>query len=667
MNTFETHRIQLKSSFRSALVALAGLALLGTGACGDDAVDEGDKVRGECNPLGDVACLLPWPSSAYLIEDSTSPTGFRVDLPAEGMPVNADHIAVLPDVYNQFDGFPVSGTIIAGFATGVSDEGLPTHMDVSDSMMPDASIIVVNMTTGERLPIFAEPDMNANVPEERALLIRPLTRMDSATRYAVGIRNTVKAADGSELPMPAGFATILAGESIDHPRAARIEAGYTEIFAKLGNAGMPKDELVLAWDFVTASDEFLTRDVMSMRDQGLAAMGTKTFEYDFEELRNENTVEVKHFLSGTYEVPNFRSNTTRSTSNSLRDENGLPKMDGFGRANVGALVPRCVETAPLPIPVIIFGHGMFGSGVDSLDYGFLQKLANDECVIVAGGDFTGLTDNEFASVAFAMNDINKGIGMTETLAQSVVDFIILQKMFSGPYLDADVFKQDGQQIIDPTRISYFGASLGGILGGVYMSYAPDITHGVLGVPGGPWGLLFERSVFWPPLRIAMVGAYPEPWDYELNVALLGMLFEKIDPITTANRVIKDPLPNTTAKNLLLYMAMGDALVTNIASDVYARALDIPVIGPSLRVPFQMEEKMTEFTSGYTIYDEVVDRWPPNHNALVDLDPNSTHQDVHEWGSVRRQVARFLLDGELESACRLEDAPAPCDCTTGACQ
>ncbi|MBL4637295.1 MAG: hypothetical protein JKY56_25800, partial [Kofleriaceae bacterium] len=595
---------QRNSSFCSALLALAGLALVAS-ACGSSDSDEGPKVRAECNPLGDVACLLPWPSSAYMIEDSTSATGFRVDLPAEGMPINADNIAVLPDAYNAFDGFPMSGTMIAGFPTGVSDVGLPTHTDVSDAMAPNASVVVVNMTTGERLLIFAEPDMNAKLPEDRALLIRPLERMDSGTRYAVGIRNTVKAADGSALPVPAGFASILAGEKMSHPRAARIEDGYGEIFSKLGAAGMPKEELVLAWDFVTVSDDFVTQDILSMRDQALVAMESKTFTYEFEDLRNDNPAEVLRMMGGTYEVPNFRSNLNRSTSDTVRDTAGLPKMEGFSTANVGALVPRCVETAPLPIPVIIFGHGMFGSGVDSLDHDFLQQLANDECVMFVGGDLTGLTDNEFASVAFAMNDINKGIAMTETLAQSVVDFIVLQKMLSGPYLTADEFMHDGQQIIDPTKITYFGASLGGIMGGVYMSYAPDITRGVLGVPGGPWGLLFERSVFWPPLRIAMIGAYPEPWDYELNIALLGMLFEKVDPIATSHRVLDDPLPNTTPKDLLLYMAMGDALVANMASDVYARSLNIPVVGPSLRVPFSMEEKMTEFTSGYTIYDEVV--------------------------------------------------------------
>ena len=45
------------------------------------------------------------------------------------------------------------------------------------------------------------------------------------------------------------------------------------MFAALEEAGVPRDELVLAWDFVTASDESLTADMLAMRDQALPAMG----------------------------------------------------------------------------------------------------------------------------------------------------------------------------------------------------------------------------------------------------------------------------------------------------------------------------------------------------------------------------------------------------------
>ncbi len=644
---------------------LAALTFL-SAACGDDADQQNTKQRVECNPLGGPACMMPWPSSVYLTPDSTSVSGYRVDVPAAAMPVNADKIPIKPDVFNTYDGFAVAGPMLVDFPGGVSTVGLPPQSDISKSMEANASIIVVNMDTGERLPIFAEPDMNADEPEERTLIIRPMIRMDSATRYAVGIRNTVKAADGSDLVVPEGFAKILAGEEIDHPLFERL-GNYDTIFSSLDAAGMPQTELLLAWDFVTASDESLTSDLMTMRTAALAKMQEVTLAYSLSPMTNNNTGDVLRVFEGTYDTPMFLDNEEKDSSVILRDEAGLPKLNGIGSSNIGAVIPNCVETAPLPIPVVMFGHGMFGNAVDSLDNRFLQRFANEECAILVGSDWIGLTDRQFASVAFAMNELNKGIALTEKMAQGVINFIALEHLVRSSLLDAEEFKLDGVQMIDPEDITYFGASLGGILGGVFMAYDPIVTRGALGVPGGPWSLLFERSVFWPPLSITMKGAYPEPWDYSQNVALLGMLFEKVDPITTAHRLLRDPLPDTPEKQLLLYMALGDALVANASSDTFARSLDIPVVGPSVKVPFGLVESMETLASGYTIYDEAPERVPPETNAMEDLEVNSTHQDVHEWGAVQRQVFGFLRDGMITSECGIDQAPAPCLCPTGACQ
>jgi hypothetical protein len=610
--------------------------------------------------------MMPWPSSVYLVADSTTATGYRVDIPAAAMPVNADMIAVDPAIINHYDGFPIAGPMVVAFETGVSGEGLPSHSDISSSMEPAASIVVVNMSTGERLPIFAEPDMNAEVPEERALLIRPMTRMDSGTRYAVGIRNTVKAANGGELPVPQGFAKILEGKSLSHPLAERVEGGYDAIFGSLAAAGLPKEELVLAWDFVTASDEFLTSDLMSMREQALKSLAETTYTYDLE-LLPANGPDVHRLVAGTYNTPLFMSDVEDDKATIVRDDAGLPVMQAVGNANVAALIPKCVETAELPLPITVFGHGIFGNALDSLDGGFVQQVAEENCTVLVGGDWVGLTDRQFAAVAFAMNDINRGVALGEKLSQSVINFIVLQRLLRGPLLDAEAFQYEGQRVLDPSRITYFGASLGGIMGGVFMALDPDITRGALGVPGGPWSLLFERTVFWPPLRITMKGAYPDPWDYQQNIALIGMLFEKVDPVTVAHRLLDNPLPDTPAKQILVYMALGDALVSNLGSDVLARSMGLPVIGPSVALPYGLTMTMDAAPSGYAMYDESPEIWPPDHNALEDFTYNDTHQDVHKQPAVQRQVFRLLSEGVVSNECTLQDAPAPCKCADGACQ
>ncbi len=652
----------------SCFVVLLTLGVFGLAAGCGGGNDTG--IPDACNPMGGVACLQPWPSSVYLTEADTA-TGYQVDLPLEAMPTSLDDRTIDPALLNEYDGFTVSGPLLVAFETGVSADGLPPHTDPSASLQPDSSVVLLDMDTGSRMMIFAEPDMNAKAPEERTLIIRPLERLVGGHRYAVAVRKSVKAADGSELPVPPGFEAVLAGDSFSHPLFGKVADRYEEIFAALEADGVSRDDLVVAWDFVAASDEFLTRDVLTMRSRALPEIGETGENLTFDAEDNEREVEdnpnrLYRFLNGTYDVPMFLDQGEADPSILVRDESGLPALNGTARANFSALIPRCVETATLPIPVIIFGHGLFGDAEEALEDGLLQRVSQDNCMVIVGGDFIGLTGRQFATIAFAMNDLNRAPGITDKLAQAVINFIALGRIVRGPFRESDYFAFEGNEIIDPTRVYYFGASLGGNMGGTLMAYDPDITKGVLGVAGGPWSLLFERSLAWPPLRVAIEGSYAaNPWDYEQNVAIIGMLFEKVDLITTAHRVLNDPLPETPPKQIFHYMAMGDALVTNIASDVFNRTLAIPVTGPSLRTPYGAQEEVVPVPSATTIYDEGVEPWPPLTNVSPE-DDNGTHGDVHERPALLRQLTHFLLDSEVVNECKVDGDPAPCICDTGAC-
>jgi hypothetical protein len=652
----------------STFLRFGCVGLIALGACGGGD-DGGSGIPDACNPLGaGTACMMPWPSAAYLVDDQSTATGVRVELPLEAMPTNADGITVDPTPWNDYDGFAVAGPMVAAFVTGVSADGLPGHADPSASLAAESPVVVLDMTTGERLLVFAEPDMNADYPEERALVIRPLERMQSATRYAVAIRKSVKAADGTELPIPPAFAALVAGDSFDHPMMSKLAPRYDAIFAALEADGVSRDDLVLAWDFVTASDEMLTSDNLTLRDTALPLIGQagELLSFDAEEMPNTHPERVYKLWKGAYDVPMFLTDAEEDLSVLSRDAARVPQLVGTGKANFAAVIPRCVETAPLPVPVVVFGHGLFGNAEEYIDDNLLQDVAQDNCVVIVAGDFIGLTNRQVVAVAYAMNDMNRGAGITEKLQQSIVNFIALARITRGPFRTSPEFAFNGTEIIDPTRVYYYGASLGGIMGTVYMSYEPDIELGVVGVPGGPWALLYERSLAWPPLRIAMKGAYSlNPWDYQQNLALIGMAFEKVDPMTTARRVLADPLPGTPAKQLLMYAAMGDTLVNNPASWALARTMELPVCSPSVVMPFGLVAEETTAPSALTVYDESPAPLPPTTNVAPDED-NGTHADVHERAAVQRQVKYFINNAEVRNECFVDGAPAPCLCETGAC-
>lgn len=606
--------------------------------------------------------MLPWPSSAYLVEDSSTATGRRVQLPIEAMPVNIDNIAIDPEWLNRWDGFSPTGPMLAAFPTGVSNEGLPSWKNPDESLAADSPIVLLDMTTGERAPFFAEVDQNTDDVTKRNLIIRPLARLNPGSHYVVAIRKGVKAADGSELPSPPAFAAALAGDSYSHSRFKATP--FKDIFSALEAAGVPKTDLVLAWDFHTASNEFLRRDLLTMRDAALPAMGANGANLTFSVTAQPPRAGLLRSFVGTFKSPNFLTNGEADDSKMRRDDKALPAMDGMRDARFAALVPECVTSQPLPRPTIVFGHGLFGSGEEYLDDKFVIDLAQDNCFVIVAGDFIGLTSRQLQLAPLAVNDLNRGPAITEKLAQSVIDFIALETITRGQLGNHAEFQYNGESVIDPENTFYVGGSLGGIMGNTFMAYDPNIKKGVLAVPGGVWSMMFERSNAWHLLMGSAKGAYEDPEVYQLNIAFLGMGMEPYDPITTAEKVIKDPLPGVPAKQILIWYAIGDSLVTNIATEMVARTLGLDLLGPTVKEVWGMPAKPGPLTSAITVYDEHPSPMPSDFN-IPPREDNGTHSGVNRNPSALRQVDAFLNQDQIIQTCG-GTTPAPCDCSTGAC-
>jgi pimeloyl-ACP methyl ester carboxylesterase len=650
------------------------LLVLVVAACGDDGSSSA-PIPEACNPLGGEGCLLPWPSLSYMKADGTSATGYRIDLPIAAMPVNHEQVPIDPAPLNaRWDGFSPTAPLLAMFPQGVSPEGLPSWKAPEASLAPASPIVVLDLDRGERAPFFAEVDQNVSDPADRALVIRPLMRLHEKTHYAVAIRRTVKSADGSELPISPGFAALRDGKRFDHPRFAAMQARGAEMFDKLAAAGVARSELVLAWDFVTASDDMLRADLTAMRAAALPAIGDKGANLGatpFTTQEQPNTAQSYKRYLGTFKSPDFLTDGEADGSVMQRDAAGKPQLHGLRDANFAAIVPACVTTQPLPRPTIIFGHGLFGSSADYLNDGFVQQLAEDRCLVIIAGDFIGLTSRQLGAAALAVTDLNRGGTVTEKLGQSIIDFMALESIARGPMATSPQFRlggtPTGAPVIDPSNTFYVGGSLGGIMGNVLLAYDPNLTRGVLAVPGGAWSLLIERSNAWNILKTVVQGSYRDPQVYALNVALFGMAFEPYDPITTAAHVIKDPLFGNPVKNILMWYSIGDCLVSNITTEMVARTMGLDMLGPSVKAPWGLAVKPGAQDNGVVVFDDHPAPLPPDTNEPPAKD-NGTHAGINRKAAALRMVQRFLLppDRQASDGCALAASPAACDCATGAC-
>jgi hypothetical protein len=647
-------------------VGLAGLCGLGALAgCGGSS----GPAHPACNPLGGEGCLLPWPSMAYATPDPTSKTGYRLALTAAAMPMSVDGIVVDPAPWNRWDGFSPAGPILVSFSTGIDDTNLPPFGDPDKSLAADSPIVLLDYDTGERAPFFAELDANIapTAPADAALIIRPLVRLKPSGHYIVALRKSLKSATRGDLPISPAFAALRDGGGFDHPLFPAIKATGAAIFDKLATAGVPKDDLVLAWDYVTASDDFLTSDLTKMRAAALPAMGTNGSALSFTVTETPPDVRAYKSYLGTFKSPDFLTDGEKDVSIIRRDATGAPQLGGMRDANLAVIIPKCVTTHALPIPTIVFGHGLFGSGKEYIADGFTLQLAQDNCFVIVAGDFIGLTSRQLALAPLAANDMNKAYQISEKLGQSIIDFISLETLAHNKMVSDPAFHYMGQPIIDPTKIFYVGGSLGGIMGNTFMAYDPNITRGVLAVPGGNWSLLFERSAAWTLLQGATMGAYPDLQLYQPLIALLGMAMEPYDPITTAAHVIKDPMAGTPVKDILMWYAVGDCLVNNISTEMVARTMGIDMIGPSLKTPWHVNVRtdVAAMTNGIFILNDHPTPLPPISNVPPATD-NGTHSGINRKPAPLRSVTAYLLQSKVIQACVVNGQPAPCDCATGAC-
>ena len=238
-------------------------------------VDTADR----CDPISAPGeqCLFPYPNDFYTRADSSTTTGLRLDLKEASMPTNAHDVHVDPTELNTSDGFSPGAPIVVRVPGMDSPEAFaqtdPVPItDMSHSFDPDQPIVVIDADTGERQLIWTELDSNASTPAETDLLIHFGKNLQDGHRYIVAMRG-MKDSDGNPIDAPAGFQLFRDGIPTGIPAIENRRDHFEDVFDTLGDAGIARDDLYLAWDFTVASTENMTGRMLSMRDQAFADLG----------------------------------------------------------------------------------------------------------------------------------------------------------------------------------------------------------------------------------------------------------------------------------------------------------------------------------------------------------------------------------------------------------
>ncbi|HEY1555706.1 MAG TPA: hypothetical protein VGF94_12800 [Kofleriaceae bacterium] len=643
--------------------AALGFALV-LAACSSDVAL---PMESSCNPLGANHCMTPWPSSVFEVDDPSSTTGRRLAIPQGTLPTNADGVSVDPTAWNKADGFSPAAPIVLSFPGGVSVAGLPALDNMDPSLAADSPTVILDMTTGQRVAHFDEVDAGANDLDSQAFFLRPAARLEGGHRYAIAITKHVMGTSGEPLDVTPGFAALRDGKTTDHSLLEKDRARLEEALDALDEAGFPKSDLVVAWDFTVASDDFLHRETAAARDRALAALQTHPIAFTIlTDLPIDDGSVIKRRITGTLDAPLFLTNggSAIATDTTIaRDADGLPALQGFYQIPFTAIVPTCAYTAPAPVPMVMYGHGLLGDSSETAG-GVQQTTASELCMIFVGTDMRGMSEQDTASVGRALNDATHADQVFEVLEQGIANHVTLAQALRTTFA-TQLFVDPAagnKQLADPARVYYYGLSQGGILGTAVMAYEPTITRAALGVGAADYSMLLDRSADWPGYGLILKGGYPDALDDELVISLCQMRWDKTEGSGIVNSVLAGTATGVPAKQLLMQVALSDEQVPNIGSWWQARSMNIPVMGPSPTVPWGLQMMAAPLPGGSAIVIEDGGAPPAPMTNIPPLTQNpSMHDLTRTQPASRRQIGEFFNTGQIVNACS-----GACTCQTGAC-
>lgn len=641
---------------RLALIALLCLACKGDknpadSGAGTDGGSQPSVPFSDCDPLVPTACGYPFPSTFAMVEDPTTQTGWRINLGPTTMPANVAGEHPTPTFWNERDGWTVGGPAMV-HVPGVSLTGLNGVDDLEASLADGSRSLLLDLDTGERVAHWVERDVRLGDSEDSVLLLRPAGPLDYGHRYLVAYRD-LEDAGGNTLQPTEGFVALRDDTRTGDPDLdQRLDTYNDLVFPALEAEGWSRAEVQIAWDFVTASFDGISRQGMAARDRALAATedGIAYTVTSVDEAPNESTA---FRIKGTFTAPLMTEEDDIGTV-LTRDAEGLPFVNGTTDVPFTIVVPNSLVEEARPGALVQYGHGLLG-GQGEVHSGYLAEMADRYGWIVFAVDWTGMKSADSIGIAAAiLSDFGRMAMVPERSIQGFVEAELAMRLMRREMLEEPLLQvedADGRTVslIDPEQRHYYGNSQGGILGAAYTSFSTQIERGVLGVPGGPYSLLLTRSTGFNSFLDLFTSQWPDPKDISLLVGLIQTLWDSGEGIGYAHAARDGLIPGVPDKQVLLHVAQGDKQVTPLGAHVYARGFGADLVEDPYQPVYGLEtvasgtvgSGIVEFDYGLVIPDTNVP--PPDDN-----------DDSHEWPRRDRagqdQIDRFFRTGELVHFC-----------------
>lgn len=629
-------------------IALLGAGvILGTGSCsfsepaplGDPLTD----VEAGCDPLVPQRCGYPFPNDFWRTVDANGRGTLHLEpvlpKPVSGTPID-------PRLFAGLDGFSTGEEAIA-FFPNVSAAGLSNEDHIEETLHPSSRTLLVDADTGKLVPHFAELDEATFKPDDKALIIRPAVRLLDGHRYVVGVRG-LQSLDGTATEPSRAF-------RLYRDRIATTSAAFEarrphmdSVLDTLERVGVARSDLILAWDYTTGSKESVTSDLLAMRDDALAFVGTDGPEYRITAIDKDPNPDLAMRLTGMMTVPLYLDKPGPGGA-IVRDEAGRPRRNGTAEFEFIVLVPK-TATSTNRAAILQNGHGLLGSKSEGAN-GYFAKMCNRFNYVGVAVDWVGMANEDKVIVTeAAASNVNVFRLAVDRQHQGILNSLLAMRMMKGRMTRDPNLVQDGVSIVDPTRSYYRGDSQGGIFGTTYMALSTDVTRGLVGEPGMAYSLMLDRSVDFAGFKFLLRGQFPNGLDARLIQAFVQMEWDRTEPNGYAPYLARDMLPNTPAHRLLLHVAIGDHQVTPLAAHLIARTVGAKNLAPTNRPVFGIPEAVGPLEGESALVEFDFGLPPAPKQNLPMREGKDPHDDVRGLAESMDQTDEFFRTGKVRSFC-----------------
>jgi len=610
-------------------------------ACNGKTMDSAAPAVGEgCHPAIAEVCAMPFPSTALMVEDAETASGWRVSIPAGVLPANNLGVPMDPAAHNRLDGFSTWGPLAAWL--GPVDAS--TLTTARSDLAADRQIYVLDAETGARVPAWAEVDRFAEDPAEQTLTIRLAQPMAHARRHVVAIQG-LTTPDGAPVPSPTGFAALQAGSGpADH------QAHYDDnIFPVLEAAGLDPAAVQLAWDLVTVSEESSLGPARAIaaaaQDHAPSATVTEVTDHDC----SDEGVYIGRTVEGTFTAPLYLDEESRRL---IFDDAGQPVLRGEAEVEFLARIPCTLLEDPRPGWVVQFGHGFLGKPTE-IEQDFFGPMQEEHGWILLAARWRGMSlSNRTEIIEIISQDLSRFSALPDQVIQGYAEFDRLLAAARTVLPSEEALMVDGTPLVDADQFGFYGISQGGILGAGYLGFSPSLERGALSVPGGPFTSLMPRSQLFGPFLLLFQEAYPDPQELAVVLASLQTLW---DPGEGAGWV------GTMTDDVLIQTGLGDSQVSTVGAQSLARALGATLVSPATRPVYGLTEGAAGFSGSAFVewdFEDVLSE--PELPVPADGDTD-THRCVRRQPAAQAQVQAFIETGIVEQACTGSCVAPTTDC------